>query len=95
MNTGTFPRDFSMHQPCAADKSLSATGEPCAPLVVHDSIGGMRTYLSMGVSTLVAGMAAHRIAASIVTEKPVALQNEIDRISAALRADWPAGEWRG
>jgi hypothetical protein len=38
----------------------------------------------MGVSTLVAIMAAHRIAASEVTGKPAALQNEIDRISAAL-----------
>jgi hypothetical protein len=37
--------------------------------MVHDSIAGMRTYLSMDVSTLVAVMAAHRIAASEVTGK--------------------------
>jgi hypothetical protein len=60
--------------------------------MVHDSIAGMRTYLSMGVSTLVAVMAAHRTAASKVTGKPTALQNEIDRISAALTADRSAGE---
>jgi hypothetical protein len=55
----------------------------------------MRTYRSMGVSTLVAVMAAHRIAASRATAKPVALGSEIDRISAALTTDRSAGEWRG
>jgi hypothetical protein len=81
-----------MGQHGVADEGLSAPGEPRARLMVHDSIAGMRTYLSMGVSTLVAVMAAHRTAASKVTGKPTALQNEIDRISAALTADRSAGE---
>jgi hypothetical protein len=86
---------FSMDQHGVADESLSAPGEPHALLMVHDSIAGMRTYLSVGVSTLVAVMVAHRIAASKVTRKPAALQNEIDRIRAALTTRRSAGEWRG
>jgi hypothetical protein len=63
--------------------------------MVHDGIAGMRTFLSLGVPTLVAIMAAHRIAAREVTAKPAALQNEIDRISAALATGRATGEWRG
>ena len=44
----------------------------------------MQTYLSTGVSLLVAVMAANRTAASQVTTKPAALQGKIDQISAAL-----------
>jgi hypothetical protein len=54
----------------------------------------MRTYLSMGVPTLVAIMAAHRIAAIEATAKPAALQDEIDRIGAALTKGRAIGEWR-
>jgi hypothetical protein len=63
--------------------------------MVHDSIAGMRTYVSMGASTLVTVMSADRIAASKITGKPADLQNEIDRISTALTTDRSAGEWRG
>jgi hypothetical protein len=47
----------------------------------------MRTYFSMGVSTLVAIMAAHRIAAHEVTTKPAALQCEIHWIARLLALD--------
>jgi len=83
-----------MGQPCA-DDAPSAAREPRAPLMVHDGIAGIRACLSTGVSTLVAIMAAHRIAAREVTAKPAAPQNNVDRISAALTEDRAAGEWRG
>jgi hypothetical protein len=73
-----------MGQYSIADKSLSAPNETRDPLMVHDGVTGMRTYLSTGVSTLAAIMAAHRITASEITGKPPALQNEIDRITVAL-----------
>lgn len=84
-----------MRQPCADADVPSAAHEPHAPLMVHDGIAGMRAYLSTGVSTLVAIMAAHRIIASEVTAKPAALPNEVDRISAALATGRATGEWRG
>jgi hypothetical protein len=56
-------------------------------LLVHAGIVGMQTYLSTGVSLLVAIMAAHRTAASQVTAEPAALQGKIDQISAALTED--------
>jgi hypothetical protein len=81
-----------MRQPCADTDVLSASRQPRAPVMVYDGIAGIRTYLSAGVSTLVAIMAAHRIAGSDVTAKPAALQNDIDRISAALTTDQATGE---
>jgi hypothetical protein len=48
-----------MGQHGVADESLSAPHERRALLMVHDGITGVRTYLSTGVSTLVAIMAAH------------------------------------
>jgi hypothetical protein len=83
-----------MRQPWAAEEVLSSPREPCAPLLVHEGVAGMRTYLSTGVSTLVAIMAAHRIAAHAMTGTPVALQNEIDRVNAALAADRAARGFR-
>jgi hypothetical protein len=50
----------------------------------------MRTYFSAGVSTLVAIMAAHRIAAHEVTTTSTKLQTEINRIDVVLVAH--AGE---
>lgn len=73
-----------MGQHRAADVTLSAPREPQASLMVHAGMTGMQTYLSTGVSMLVAIMAAHRMAARQVTAKPTALQGEIHRISAAL-----------
>jgi hypothetical protein len=76
-----------MRKPCGADGVRSALREPCAPLPVHEGVAGMRTYLSTGVLTLVAIMAAHRIAAHEMPATPAALQNKIDRVSSALWAD--------
>ncbi len=52
-----------MRKLCAVDAILSASREPCGPLLVHEGAAGMRTYSSAGVTTLLAIMAAHRIAA--------------------------------
>ena len=62
-------------------RATDGPGEHQASLLVHAGITGMQTYLTTGVSLLVAIMAAHRTAASQVTAKPAALQGEISRVS--------------
>src|SRR3974390_175095 len=75
-----------MREPFAAVEPFSAQRERAAPFLVHEGGAGMRAYFSTGVSTLVAIMAAHRIAAHEMTAKPAALQSEIHRQRLGARS---------
>jgi hypothetical protein len=74
-----------MHDSFAADRP--SIPRERLPLLVYEGANGMRAYLAVGVSTLAAIMAAHRLAAHGPTARSTARPYEIASTTLAPAAD--------